>query len=184
MNDVYKRAEAGEDMDELARKYSDDPSVDRYAAQMGNFRPVDVPPAVKQQLLQLKPGEVAKPFESQRGYHIIRRLELVPMLAAKHILVAHKDAMRPAPEAKQRTREEARTRAEECRKSIGDGANFGKLAMEYSDCPSRDRGGDLGDFSIKMMAREFEDAVVAMKNGDISDVVESEFGFHIILRYK
>jgi len=184
VRDVYKRVEAGEDMDALAREYSDDPNVDRYAAQMGNFRPVDVPPVVKQQLLMLKPGEVARPFESQRGYHIIRRLEPGPMMAAKHILVAHKSALRPAPEAKKRTKEEAKARAEECRKKISDGADFSSVVKEYSNCPSRDKGGDLGEFSIKMMAREFEDAVVALKNGEISDVVETDFGFHIILRYK
>lgn len=184
VDQLYKRAQAGDDMDALAKEFSDDPNVDRYAAQMGNFRPVDVPPVVKQALLRLKPGEVAKPFESQRGYHIIKRKELIPMLGAKHILVAHKTAMRAAPEAKKRTREEAKARAEECLQKIRDGADFTSLVEEYSNCPSRDKGGDLGEFSIKMMAREFEDAVVAMENGEISDVVESDFGFHIILRYK
>lgn len=184
VDQIYKRAKSGENMDALAREFSDDPAVDRYGAQMGNFKPVDVQPVVKAAILSLKPGEVAKPFESQNGYHIIRRLELKPMMAARHILVGHKSALRAAPEAKSRSKEEARARADECLQKIRNGAEFTSLVKEYSNCPSAKKGGDLGEFSIKMMDRKFEDAVVAMKNGEISDVVETEFGFHIILRYK
>lgn len=58
--------------------------------------------------------------------------------------------------------------------------SFEALAMKYSQDPSRAKGGDLGTFGRGAMVKPFEDAVFGMKVGQISDVVESEFGYHII----
>jgi len=60
--------------------------------------------------------------------------------------------------------------------------NFSQVAMMNSSCPSRSRGGDLGDFGPGQMVKSFEDAVLALNIGEISQPVQTQFGFHIIHR--
>jgi len=60
------------------------------------------------------------------------------------------------------------------------GGDFGELAKEYSDCPSSEQGGDLGKFARGQMVPEFDEAVFNMEVGQISEVVETQFGYHII----
>lgn len=71
--------------------------------------------------------------------------------------------------------------AEKLRSRIMKGEDFAELAMEYSTCPSAPKGGDLNWFQRGMMIKEFEDAAFALEEiGDISGVVETKFGYHII----
>lgn len=60
------------------------------------------------------------------------------------------------------------------------GESFEKLASENSICPSRKRGGDLGWFGRQKMVREFELAAFALKKGEISVPIKTQFGWHII----
>jgi len=62
------------------------------------------------------------------------------------------------------------------------GEDFAKLATEKSICPSRKKGGDLGLFGHGMMVRPFEQAAFALQKGQLSEVVKTEFGYHIIKR--
>jgi parvulin-like peptidyl-prolyl isomerase len=62
------------------------------------------------------------------------------------------------------------------------GEDFAKLATEKSICPSRKKGGDLGWFGHGMMVRPFEQAAFALQKGQLSEVVKTEFGYHIIKR--
>ena len=61
-------------------------------------------------------------------------------------------------------------------------SRFKKIAKEYSDCSSAKRGGDLGPFGKNQMQKSFEQASFALKVGEMSDIVDSDSGLHLIYR--
>ena len=65
-------------------------------------------------------------------------------------------------------------------KRIADGENFAELATEYSEGPSKVKGGDLGFFSREQMVQPFSEAAFALQPGQVSDVVTTQFGYHLI----
>ena len=75
-----------------------------------------------------------------------------------------------------KTEEEAKSLYEE----IKNGASFAELAEKKSLCPSGQNGGDLRWFGKGMMVKPFEDAAFALKKGEISQPVETQFGWHLI----
>jgi parvulin-like peptidyl-prolyl isomerase len=98
---------------------------------------------------------------------------------ARHILIAVKSADAPTEEGLDKP--QARAKAEEVLKRVKAGENFEALAKEYSTDPgSKESGGDLGWFGKGRMVPEFEKAAFALQPGQVSEIVESPFGFHII----
>jgi peptidyl-prolyl cis-trans isomerase C len=73
-------------------------------------------------------------------------------------------------------------KATELRQQIVEGADFASVAQENSSCPSGRTGGDLGVFGRGQMVKPFEDATFNIPVGALSDVVQTQFGFHIIKR--
>ena len=74
--------------------------------------------------------------------------------------------------------------AGEIKKKVDDGGDFSKLAEEYSECPSKKRGGDLGWFGKGAMVRPFEVAAFTADEGEIVGPIKTEFGYHIIYVYE
>ena len=104
-------------------------------------------------------------------------------IIARHVLIMYQGSMR-APETVTRSQEEARKLAEEVLVKAQAGEDFAGLAEHYSDGPTKVRGGLLSPFGRGAMAPEFEEAAFSLKKGEISAVVETGFGFHIIKREK
>lgn len=108
------------------------------------------------------------------------------VFGAKHLLVMYKGSLR-APPTITRTQDEAKKRATEAlakAKKAGKD-KFTEVVAEYSDEPgAAARGGDLGQFPKGAMVPEFQAAVEKLKVDEISDVVETKFGYHVILRTK
>ncbi len=103
-------------------------------------------------------------------------------IRAKHILIMHDDSERKPPTIK-RTRVDAKARAEEALAKVRAGQDFDALVDVYSDEPgAKERHGDLETFGRRTMVKSFEDAAFHLKVGEVSDVVETPFGFHIIKR--
>ncbi|GAB1483810.1 hypothetical protein MASR2M78_26260 [Treponema sp.] len=73
-----------------------------------------------------------------------------------------------------------RNQAVELLKRIKQGASFESLARENSTCPSKSSGGDLGWFGTGKMVPAFESAVKRLSPGSVSDVVQTQFGYHLI----
>jgi peptidyl-prolyl cis-trans isomerase C len=93
---------------------------------------------------------------------------------ASHILIKVPE------DADQAKKDEALAAIQALKARIENGENFAVLAMENSDCPSKAKGGDLGFFGREQMVKPFSDAAFALQPGQMSDVVETRFGYHLI----
>jgi peptidyl-prolyl cis-trans isomerase D len=93
---------------------------------------------------------------------------------ARHILFKLAENASPEEEAK------VKQKAEEVLKKAKAGENFAELAKKYSEGPTAKDGGDLGYFSENQMIKPFEEAAFKMKKGEVSDLVRTSFGYHII----
>lgn len=96
------------------------------------------------------------------------------MVRASHILVKVEPGASPEDKAK------ALEKMKAIQKRIQGGEDFAAVAKEVSDCPSKEQGGDLDFFARESMVGPFADAAFAMKTGQTSDIVETEFGYHLI----
>ncbi|KAI4314768.1 hypothetical protein L6164_027644 [Bauhinia variegata] len=109
---------------------------------------------------------------------------------ASHILIKHQGSRRKAswkdPEGRvinNTTREAAVSQLKDLRDEIISGkVKFEDIASRFSDCSSAKRGGDLGPFGRGQMQKPFEEATYALKVGEISDIVDTDSGVHIIKR--
>ena len=98
---------------------------------------------------------------------------------ASHILLMYQGSARSTAT---RTRDEAIQLINDIKTQLDGGADFATLAQQHSDCPSGRKGGDLGMFGKGQMVPAFEQSAFGMDVGGVSDVVETDFGYHIITR--
>ncbi|XP_071551655.1 putative peptidyl-prolyl cis-trans isomerase dodo [Panulirus ornatus] len=103
-----------------------------------------------------------------------------------HLLVKHAGSRRPSSWRQETitiSKDEALALLEGYRKEITSGqSSFAELASRVSDCSSAKRGGDLGLFGRGAMQKPFEDAAFALKVGELSQIVDTDSGVHIIMR--
>jgi preprotein translocase subunit SecD len=154
------------------------------AEALNGKKKADFDPAEADAIFATDEGAVSKVVtvgNELRAYKVVKKSTGDEQAKASHILIAYKGATRAAATVT-RTKEEAKNLAEQILKQVkADPSQFATVAKTKSDDPSAaTNSGDLGYFGKGTMTKAFEDAAFSMKPGDISDVVETEFGFHII----
>lgn len=119
------------------------------------------------------------PFDEKESEPVARGPKKI---RARHILIMYHGAAHAAATIG-RSRDEAFIRANEALRRARGGDDFEGLVGEYSDEPGGPaRGGDLGEFTRERMVKAFSEAAFALQPGEISDIVETQYGFHIIQR--
>ncbi|NUO47578.1 MAG: foldase [Polyangiaceae bacterium] len=103
-------------------------------------------------------------------------------ITVSHVLVKHTGSKNP-PDGVTRTRAEACLRAAEARDKLRGGADFGEVVKTFSDEPgAASVGGSIGQVTRSRLLPPFADAAFELDRAQLSDVVETEYGFHVILR--
>ncbi len=175
LNADYSGSDAG--LRSLADELSANAKKMVFALRENRFKPLLVKAADLAEAKPLPPPENASGTAAASASAVVAE-----QVAASHILIAFKGAERS--EAT-RSEAEAKKLADELLAKIKKGEDFAKLAQENSDCPSgKSKSGSLGEFGRGMMAKEFEESAFSLKAGEISEVVKTAFGYHIIRRDK
>ena len=165
--------------DSVALVFSDDPSVKRNKGELGYFSGGMMVHQFEDAAYQGKAGEVLGPIRTRYGYHLIkikdRRKRTLP-IRTSHIMVSV--PKNPTPEDTLKAYQSIKG----ILSRLKNGEQFVELARQFSDDKtSGKRGGDLGFFGLNRMVKPFENAAFALKNiGDLSPIVRSPFGYHII----
>ena len=125
-------------------------------------------------------GKINVTEDDAKKYYFERQkeFETPEQVRASHILIKP-DTSDPNTDPNQ-AKSAAMAKTRELLKQIKDGADFATLAKANSSCPSAQKGGDLGFFSRGRMVPAFEKAAFELKVGQVSDIVETQFGYHII----
>ncbi|MBC8042811.1 MAG: peptidylprolyl isomerase [Rhizobacter sp.] len=177
--DVIAQLGAGRSFDSLAIKNSDDPSARQNGGSLGYFTGGMMVYQFETAAFNTPVGGVSGPIRTKFGYHAIKVFDRRPKtqdIRASHILVRTSRTASPEDTLK------AYTKIAGLLNAAKQGEDFAKLARENSEDPgSGQQGGDLNFFGVGRMVKGFEDAAFALKNiGDISPIIRTDFGYHII----
>ena len=172
-------------MSELAAQ-SDEPKTRAKAGAMGTYERDRWPEkyaAIAGAVFAAQVGETTPAIRMPHGFVVAQRCA-VEKISSRHILVRYKGAKNAEASIK-RDAKAARQLAEKVHaEASAAGADFAVLAKKYSEDGSSEKGGELGSVGRGMFAPAFETAAFALKPGETSAVVETDFGFHVIQRAK
>lgn len=179
-NNIMTKLKNGDDFAKLAATYSVDPNALRGGA-MGWGKIDELPSLFSQALINIKKGSLVGPIRSGVGFHILKVNDLrgqkkdisVTELHARHILVKITPIL---------DNQAALNRVKNLERDIRAGKiSFSDAAKKYSDDPgSANQGGDLGWASPSVYDPAFADALLHLKQGQLSGPVHSTFGWHLI----
>ncbi|MBL8457732.1 MAG: peptidylprolyl isomerase [Zoogloea sp.] len=181
--DVAARVARGEPFDKLAASYSDAPDA-LTGGNLGWRNAERLPGLFAEAVANLKPGETTPILRSAAGFHIVRVIDRkgsgasgvpaqVQQTHARHILIKTSEVVSDA---------DARRRLTDLRdRVVQGGASFADLARIHSADLSAAKGGDLGWIYPGDTVPEFEQAMDALKPGELSQPIQSPFGWHLIL---
>ncbi len=167
----------------LVKSDSDDARTRAKEGGMGTFKR-DAWPARYNVFIEptfaLAIGEYSGVLDTPFGFVIVERCP-IDKVHSRHLLIRYSGAKRADKDVK-RSREEAKAEAIALRAAIAGGQDFAEVAKEKGEDGSAARGGDLGSIGRGMFAHSYEAAAWALSPGELSEVVETDFGFHIIER--
>jgi len=181
--DVAARVARGEPFDKLAASYSDAPDA-LTGGNLGWRSAERLPGLFAEAVATLQPGETTAILRSAAGFHIVRVVDRkggsqsgvpaqVQQTRARHILIKTSEVLTDA---------DARRRLTDLRERVVQGgASFADLARIHSADLSASKGGDLGWIYPGDTVPEFEQAMDALKPGELSQPIQSPFGWHLIL---
>jgi peptidyl-prolyl cis-trans isomerase SurA len=169
----------GGDFAEVAAGYSDGQNA-LEGGELGWRKQGELPSLFAEAVPALSVGEVSEPLRSGSGFHLVRlkdkksaEVHLVKQTLASHILIKTSEVM---------TDEEAEKRLQQLRQRVENGEKFAELARAHSeDTGSAIEGGSLGWASPGVMVPEFQEKMDELAIGEMSDVFQSRFGWHLIL---
>jgi peptidyl-prolyl cis-trans isomerase SurA len=170
----------GADFEKLALEYSKDEYTKGNGGVVGWVTSgMIIVPEIEEAIYSTEKGKIyPKLVKSNFGYHILKVVDKLPrrsQIKAQHILASFRDSSGVVDTAK------AYQKMLDIEKKLKEGEDFGKLAMEYSDDKySAERFGDLGFFGRGRMEPRFENAAFNLKVNEISPIVETSFGYHLI----
>lgn len=167
---------------ELARRHSDDARTASSGGQLGVIHPGRLPLSMEVTFAQLEIGQISPCVESPAGFHVLMRVP-VRRAMARHIMIAWQGALGDGGTVA-RSRIQAQAMASEiAAKAQAPDADFCELAARFSDDErSRFECGLIGLVEPGNLEPAFEDILFAMKPGEVSGVVESSYGFHVVKR--
>lgn len=178
---IIKRLKNGDAFDVVAREMSDDQSAKTNGGDLYYFTAGMTVPEFEDAIYDLKVGEYTKkPVRTMFGLHIVKltdKKKRNESIRAAHILIQDiKDST-----GKVLDSTTSYNKIKEISEKIKTGEDFSKLAMELSEDPgSKPRGGDLGFFDRRRMVQSFDSTAFSLKVGQVSDIVRTPFGWHII----
>jgi len=176
--EALRKLKQGADFNQVSATYSDAPNA-LQGGELG-WRPMGRLPAIFSQAVGgMKVGDVSAVLRSPNGFHIVKLVErrnnakqvVVEQTRARHILVRMNEIVAET---------EARRRLEEIKAKLDAGGDFAEFARAQSEDASSAKGGELGWLSPGDTVPEFEKAMDALKPGEISEPVQSPFGWHLI----
>lgn len=165
--------------EELVQRHSDDQFSKPKDGDIFYFTAAQLPVEFEQAAYNTPVGEVyPEVVQTRFGSHIIKvtdRKERVPKISASHILAGYTNENGEVDSAA------ALEKINLVMQKLKDGEDFAELAKQYSDdTGTKDNGGDLGFFERRMMVQEFDEVAFNLSVGEISDIVQTNFGYHII----
>lgn len=183
--DLAKALKDPGSVETLAKDHSDDETTKVLGGDLGFIKAKTQYAAIYDAVKNLKTGEVLnKVIDLPEAYVVAKAEETKtadPEVKGNHILIQWAGAQ-SAPTSTTRTKEEAKKVIEDIKKETT-AENFVAQAKKYSEEPgAEESAGDLGWFGKGAMVEPFENAIYAMKKGDVSDIVETQFGYHIVFK--
>lgn len=181
--ELIARLKAGEDFATLAREYSNDPSVQQNGGDLYFFSGGQMVPPFEDAAYAMKVGEISShPIRTQFGLHILKIVDRRP--APGEVLCSHIMIRFEKPDPTPEDTASAFARIQAILDSIKAGEDFAELAKRNSEDPgSAPRGGDLGWFTRRRWIQSFDEVALGMQPGQISPIVRTIYGYHIIKCY-